>query len=901
MPAEPVHVAYERSDGTPLGKKQLGAAACKWLAAGAASAARVIIADFEQRATAQRRADDADNDESARTSARAGMVAPAGESVYALLQRYLEGERVPAGAEDACARARASLPTLTEALNTALLSAVRDRAAERGDEDGRGADGEATLQAIRKAMRSSSEHRTFATGIAEERKVIEARRLVAEAVAARCDELVELNSLERGAQEAELELDLAATVCRVDRRDFAGEPTLVRAASVRKSEGRCVLTLCFPEGTFSDGTEDTADASVLEGASAVRPVLRNGSSIRLRVLGEFEDVAARNAGVLRGEAAMAAAEGKLVLSGRATRATSDLVDVTLDEDSSAPAAALGGEEALFSTGFAMFVGPDVRTFERNAEYIQTLKGFSKAKRLRQHHARDVVLAAFGEVGSLPAPAGATGSAAAGSDGVSAAVESRATEAIKKAVGATQLNPEQSLALESALDPNRPVTVIQGPPGTGKSQVLEAVVRAAVDRGQRVLVCAPSNAAVDNMVERLARAPAAQATAGIIDIVRSGNPERVTAAAQSCLLAARAVEAAEVPRRAKLAQLAEIRRLLEAKRWEKSELMDLTTRQRKLRRQVKALARDTARRLASNADVVCCTCTGLGEDAVISAAPFDLVVLDEAAQATEPSSWGPLLAGKRAVLAGDVHQLGPTVISPDAGERGLSTTLMDRLSSAYGGALTVTLKEQYRMHSAISQWAADATYGGELRAAEGVAQWLLADLPGVQATAATQSPIALIDTTGQVGAEERHADGGGSLYNLGEAFAVETHVRDLLAAGVTPASIAVVSPYAAQVALLKNALSELEVEVATVDGWQGREADAVVLSMVRSNEYHTVGFLADERRLNVAATRARMHLAIVCDVSTVGEDPFIAGLLRACRLSGVQMRATLTAGDPVDAA
>merc|ERR1719506_3391715 len=153
-----------------------------------------------------------------------------------------------------------------------------------------------------------------------------------------------------------------------------------------------------------------------------------------------------------------------------------------------------------------------------------------------------------------------------------------------------------------------------------------------------------------MVERLARAPSALASTRALDVVRSGNPERVTAAALSCLLASRAAEAAEVPRRAKLAQLAEIRRMLERHRVNSSdrmaERMDLTTRQRKLRRQIRALERDTARRLCAKADVVCCTLTGVGEDPVLRAAPYDLVVVDECAQATEPSSWGAVLSGRR---------------------------------------------------------------------------------------------------------------------------------------------------------------------------------------------------------------------------------------------------------------
>jgi superfamily I DNA and/or RNA helicase len=124
------------------------------------------------------------------------------------------------------------------------------------------------------------------------------------------------------------------------------------------------------------------------------------------------------------------------------------------------------------------------------------------------------------------------------------------------------------------------------------------------------------------------------------------------------------------------------------------------------------------------------------------------------------------------------------------------------------------------------------------------------------------------------------DARGDIYNAAEAAAVVSHVRTLLRAGVAPSSVAVLSPYTAQVALLKRALLEAaesanqplaSIEVATVDSFQGRESDAVVLSLVRSNRRGAVGFLADRRRLNVAVTRARRHLALVCDAAMLGSS------------------------------
>ncbi|KAJ0078638.1 hypothetical protein Patl1_23642 [Pistacia atlantica] len=166
---------------------------------------------------------------------------------------------------------------------------------------------------------------------------------------------------------------------------------------------------------------------------------------------------------------------------------------------------------------------------------------------------------------------------------------------------------------------------------------------------------------------------------------------------------------------------------------------------------------------------------------------------------------------------------------------------------------------------------------------------------LQPTWITQCPLLLLDTrmpygSLSVGCEE-HLDlaGTGSFYNEGEAEIVVQHVFSLIYAGVSPTAIAVQSPYVAQVQLLRDRLDELPeaagVEVATIDSFQGREADAVIISMVRSNTLGAVGFLGDSRRMNVAITRARKHVAVVCDSSTICHNTFLARLLRHIRYSG----------------
>jgi ATP-dependent RNA/DNA helicase IGHMBP2 len=135
---------------------------------------------------------------------------------------------------------------------------------------------------------------------------------------------------------------------------------------------------------------------------------------------------------------------------------------------------------------------------------------------------------------------------------------------------------------------------------------------------------------------------------------------------------------------------------------------------------------------------------------------------------------------------------------------------------------------------------------------------------------------MIDTGG-CGLEENDIEEGDSRFNLEEAQLVVKHVENLLSAGVKEASIAVITPYSAQVHTLKNLMSEKHefIEIGTVDGFQGREKDCIVISMVRSNKNGEVGFLSDERRTNVAITRAKRHVCIVGDSVTLRTNDFLS--------------------------
>jgi ATP-dependent RNA/DNA helicase IGHMBP2 len=180
--------------------------------------------------------------------------------------------------------------------------------------------------------------------------------------------------------------------------------------------------------------------------------------------------------------------------------------------------------------------------------------------------------------------------------------------------------------------------------------------------------------------------------------------------------------------------------------------------------------------------------------------------------------------------------------------------------------------QYRMHDAIMTFSSREFYDGNLRADASVSGHRLCDLAGVRTEPLTETPVEFIDTAGAGYDEELEPDGE-SRRNPQEAALVEQKVRALLDAGVAATDIAVIAPYGAQVRLLRERLATPGLEIDSVDGFQGREKEAVVLSLVRSNPDGDIGFLADVRRTNVALTRARRKLLVIGDSATLSALPF----------------------------
>jgi len=421
--------------------------------------------------------------------------------------------------------------------------------------------------------------------------------------------------------------------------------------------------------------------------------------------------------------------------------------------------------------------------------------------------------------------------------------------------AHDLNEPQLIASKAAIE--RRLTLIQGPPGTGKTHTAVRILEswAKQDVGT-ILAVADSNVAVDNLLEGL--------LARGVRSVRLGQPVKVREKLRQATMDAQM----EIhPLRRDLETQLELneklnRRISSMKGKEKGLAhRDIKKGWKEIRR-IENQIRDD---ILDKTQIVCCTCIGSGNE-ILDGRRFSQVLIDEATQATEPASLVPLIRGARQiVLVGDHKQLPPTVLSFRAEEKGLKRSLFERLVDL--GIEPFLLTKQYRMHPSISKFPNKQFYSSKL-------------IDGVNASSRPapagllwpdwDNPVAFIPIEGG----ELVSPDGTSRENPAEVSWVLKITEDLLEAGeLTKKDIGIITPYAGQVRAIRNSMDEKldDVEVRTVDGYQGREKEVIIFSCVRSNPEGNVGFLAEPRRLNVALTRAKRGLIVIGDPATLRSD------------------------------
>ncbi|CAG7555454.1 unnamed protein product [Fusarium equiseti] len=448
-----------------------------------------------------------------------------------------------------------------------------------------------------------------------------------------------------------------------------------------------------------------------------------------------------------------------------------------------------------------------------------------------------------------------------------------------------LNDSQKDAIRFALA-SREVALIHGPPGTGKTHTLIELILQMIKLEQRILVCGPSNISVDNIVERLAPHK--------IPILRLGHPARLLPSVvdHSLDVLTQTSEAGAIVKdiRSEMdTKQASIKKTKSGK-----ERKAIYTDLKELRKEFRERERRCVSTLIGGSKVVLATLHGAGGYQLRNE-EFDVVIIDEASQALEAQCWVPLVSAKKVVCAGDHLQLPPTIKSSNAKVKApvkdgvqikrsatLEVTLFDRLLALHGSTIKRMLTTQYRMHESIMRFPSDELYDSKLIAADAVKHRLLKDLEyEVEDNEDTNEPVIFIDTQGGDFPEKNEEDDkdtpkkgkaslhGDSKSNEMEAALVQQHVKQLVGAGVRPEDIAVVTPYNAQLAVLAALKDKFPgIELGSVDGFQGREKEAVIVSLVRSNSEGEVGFLGEKRRLNVAMTRPKRSLTVIGDSETV---------------------------------
>jgi len=424
-----------------------------------------------------------------------------------------------------------------------------------------------------------------------------------------------------------------------------------------------------------------------------------------------------------------------------------------------------------------------------------------------------------------------------------------------------LNDSQRAAI-TAIIHNERMTIVHGPPGTGKTTTLIEAIVQLVKAGEKVLVAAPSNTAVDNIAKGLIRQG--------INLLRTGNTSKVDETIFRHTPEGRLADSRQLKEIKQLKIRAEEFRKMALKykkhfgKAEREQRNLLFKEVKNIRAEIKKLQTYNEEKLYTDANVIAGTPVGL-YDAKINQLVFHTLVIDEAGQCIEPLAWCIFPLAQKYVLAGDHLQLPPTVLSQEAARMGLNQSILETAIAAVQPVFL--LNTQYRMREAIAGFSGKYFYNG-----------LLLTAPHLT-NAGTH--ICFVDTAGS-GFNEVHGNDGVSLQNKGE---LQLAKKIIETASLNPAATAFISPYSGQVAAAKEALPG-EMRISTIDSFQGQEKECIILSLVRSNDDSDIGFLKDYRRMNVAITRAKEQLIVIGDSATIGADPFYNSFLTYIEKHGI---------------
>lgn len=413
-----------------------------------------------------------------------------------------------------------------------------------------------------------------------------------------------------------------------------------------------------------------------------------------------------------------------------------------------------------------------------------------------------------------------------------------------------LNESQQKALGAILSKN-PVVTIQGPPGTGKTHTLACAIEALVNSGLRVLVCAPSNAAVDNIANKIVSLN--------LELVRVGNGEKVHDSVKPYFLDVLAESKnygssiSHMQQQLKKVEQVANRHIRNYTQEAAAEKKTARKEMRELQRAIRNEGQAVEQLILSKSKIVAGTPVGIF-NTLSKNDYFDVVLVDEAGQCLSPLIWLIAVFGKRLVLCGDPQQLPPTILAPEAKKTGLGISLLE---ASYISHPPILLTHQYRMAEPISTLISNNFYGGNL----------------VNCALQKSGELCFIDTAGFDALEEEN-EISGSFANPIEVKIVEALISEK---DLKPEDTVLMTPYNGQISLLEKQFKGWH--VSTIDAIQGQEKRNVIISMVRSNEAGDIGFLSDYRRMNVAISRAQLNCYLIGDSATLANDSFYNGLLQ----------------------
>jgi ATP-dependent RNA/DNA helicase IGHMBP2 len=452
---------------------------------------------------------------------------------------------------------------------------------------------------------------------------------------------------------------------------------------------------------------------------------------------------------------------------------------------------------------------------------------------------------------------------------------------------TNLNPSQNKAVEFILNVHD-FGVVHGPPGTGKTTTLVEAIRLTLQTEKQVLVCAPTNTAVDLLCEKLNSLG--------LNVIRLGHPARMSENLLGTSIDGKVTQSPYYKDIKNLRRNAEEYFRMAGKfkrvfgKEEAQQRASYYAEAKNCLKEARLLEDHIVENLFKDAQVICCTPV-TSNNRNLSKKTFDTLFFDEASQALEPMVWIPLLKCRRIILCGDHCQLPPVVKSKKAAADGLGITLLDRCIKKKEAV--VLLDKQYRMHDAIMAFSNLTFYENKLVADSSVAcAKLINDENDI-----VNRTIEFVDTAG-CGFTELQNPESLSYSNKQEGDILFKHLRSVLESyaqykDADRISVGIISPYKEQVEWMKEEVSAYDLNsekvsqlsIKTIDGFQGEERDIIYISLVRSNDNQEIGFLNDLRRMNVALTRAKKKLVVIGDSATIGNNPYYKQFIDYCESKG----------------